>query len=269
MLLEDSRNNLIAQGRRGKKKKGDGKSRFESRVKSSFSTSVKEYNSIDMNSVFFDGILTVNIPVKGETSNYLVRIKFGGFMDLLQAELSRIGKLDLRTISRALITAFNSDDVYIACSCADWRYRGSYWATVHDITSGAPENRPSRITNPNNDIGPGCKHIMLVLSNTRWILKCASVLNNYIKYMEHNRQADYAKYIYPALYGRPYEEPVQLSIDDSQTDELDTSTDTIDTANELGRVSGQFKPGNPYRFTKSGKPDKNQMSIDDIIEDEG
>ena len=89
MLYEDNRNDLIAQGRRGEREKGDGKTRFEKRVKSKFSTSVREYNSIDMNSVFFDGILTVNIPVKGETANYLVRIKFGGFMDLLQEEAKR------------------------------------------------------------------------------------------------------------------------------------------------------------------------------------
>lgn len=270
MLVEDRRNDLIAQGRRGEKEKGDGKSRYEKRVKSRLSTSVREYNSIDMNSVFLDGILTVNIPVKGETANYLVRIKFGGFLDLLQQEANRIGKVDLRTITRALITAFNSDDVYISCSCPDWRYRMQYWATVKDINSGAPESRAANITNPHNNKGPGCKHVMLVLSNTSWILKTASVLNNYIKYMQQNREADYAKYIYPALYGKEYEEPVQLSFDDSKTGELDTSTDTIDTANELGRVSGRFRTGNPYRFQKKdNKPVRGQMSFDDLeVEDD-
>lgn len=269
ILYEDSRNDLIAQGKRGEKEKGDGKSRFEKRVKSKFSTSVREYNAIDMNSVFFDGILTINIPVKGETANYLVRIKFGGFMEELQQETKRLGRVDLRTITRALINAFNRDDVYIHCSCPDFQYRFSYWTTVHDINSGAPESRPARITNPHDNKGPGCKHIMLVLSNTQWIIKVSSVINNYIKYMEMNRKNDYAKYIYPALYGEEYKEPVQLSMDDSQTGKLDTETDTIDTANEYGRTSGRFKPGNPYRFQRNpDRPIKGQMTLNDVEDEE-
>ena len=264
-LYEDSRNELIAQGKRGEREKGDGKTRFEKRVKSSFSTSVREYNSIDMNSVFFDGILNVNIPVKGETDNYLVRIKFGGFMDILQAEVKRLGKVDLRTITRALISAFNSNDTFIHCSCQDFKYRFNYWATVKGFNSGAPQLIPARITNPTNNKGPGCKHIMLVLSNTQWLIKVSSVLNNYIKYMEANRKNDYAQYIYPALYGEPYKEPVQLSIDDSDTGELDTTTTTIDTANEYGRTSGRFKQGNPYRFQRNtNRPIRGQMTLYDV-----
>lgn len=263
-LIEDSRNSLIAQGRRGEREKGDGKTRFEKRVKSRFSTSVKEYNSINMNSVFADGILTVNIPVVGETNNYLVKIKFGGFLDILRAEAQRNDAIDLRTIVRALLTAFNTDDVYIHCSCPDFKYRFDYWATVKDITSGPPQYIPARITNPTDNKGPGCKHIMLVLSNTQWVVKVASVLNNYIKYMKAHRENDYARYIYPALFGKPYEEPVQTSIFDSE-DELDSTTGTIDIANEYGRKSGQFKPGNPYRFQKQDDIiDDTQISINDI-----
>ena len=621
ILYEDSRNDLIAQGKRGEKEKGDGKSRFEKRVKSKFSTSVREYNAIDMNSVFFDGILTINIPVKGETANYLVRIKFGGFMEELQQETKRLGRVDLRTITRALINAFNRDDVYIHCSCLsgdtkiklldgtsptirelvdrydsgeelyvysvddrgdfcpgkvlrawqtgirnemirvtldngeviectpehlfmlrdgtyipadalrsgvslmplyfsssngyetvkynstgkyhsvykvvteklkqteieeaslrakldstnmrydvaihhidfnklnnypenlrimtgyehwmyhaeevgfkrlwsdkvwsdntkklcsenmkktnekyrevwhdrrvqmgkasstsydkglnsksvidrmhesrkqkmiqlnkdpyyirkrlegriynnmlkvinlgyelteenytmvgksaraprvstafssfdeavsyfklnhkvksieyltlenqpvydiklknsnnflvdagvilhncpDWAYRMAYWASVNDLNSGEPEDRPSDITNPKNDLGPGCKHVMLVLSNMNWLLKVASVINNYIKFFERNRKKEYADIIYPAIFGKPYEEPVQLSMDD--TDELASDTDTIDTANIQGAVSGRFQRGNEYRFRPKETPPKNQMSIDDV-----
>ena len=262
VLHEESRNSLIAQGRQGEKERTDGKSRFEKRVKSRFATSVREYNSINMNSVFKDGILTVNIPVVGETDNYKVRIKFGGFLDQLQQETVRLGKVDLRTITRALISAFNRDDVYISCSCPDFHYRFQYWATVKDINSGDPEDRPADIRNPKDNKGPGCKHIMLVLSNTTWILKVSSVINNYIKYIERTRKNDYARYIYPALYGKEYTEPVQLSIEDSDNTELDSSSDTLDTSNEYGRTSGRFKTGNPYRFQKTSKQDdERQMTF--------
>lgn len=267
-LTEDRRTDLIAQGKRGEKEKGDGKSRFEKRVKSRFSSSTKEYNKIDMNTLFKEGILTVNIPVRGETDDYLIKIKFGGFLDILQRQIERQdGVLDLRTIIRALINAFNSDNVYIHCSCPDWTYRMAYWATIGDINSGESQHIPSKITNPKDNLGPGCKHVMLVLANTAWLIKVGSVINNYIKYFEKNRKKEYADIIYPAVYGKKYEEPVQLSISDR--DELDTDETTIDTANEIGRLSGRFKAGNPYRYQpRSNQVNKNQVKLSDIEQEE-
>ena len=157
---------------------------------------------------------------------------------------------------------FLVDAGVILHNCPDWAYRMAYWASVNDLNSGEPEDRPSDITNPKNDLGPGCKHVMLVLSNMNWLLKVASVINNYIKFFERNRKKEYADIIYPAIFGKPYEEPVQLSMDD--TDELASDTDTIDTANIQGAVSGRFQRGNEYRFRPKETPPKNQMSIDDV-----
>lgn len=150
-------------------------------------------------------------------------------------------------------------------NCEDFHYRFSYWATKTDIITGPKENIPSDITNPSNTLGKGCKHIMLCLSNTRWCIKVAAVIKNYIEYMERHLQSMYAKVIYPAIYKRDYEEPIQQSMFD--TDELETGSEVIDTASKEARKKGQFQTGNPYRFTK--QPDKDQISIDDIeVEDE-
>lgn len=261
-LFEDKRSDLIAKGKRGEREKGDGKTRYEKRVKSRFSSSTREYNNIDMNSLFKEGILTVGIPITGETDNYIVTIKFGNLLDKLKNR-SVNDKLDLRSIIRSLIDGFDDGDVYIHCSCPDWQYRMAYWATMDDLNSGTPENRPSDITNPDNKLGPGCKHVMLTLANSAWLIKVASVINNYIKYFEKNRQKQYADIIYPAIFGKKYEEPVQLSFDDK--DELDSDKSLIDTSNELGAVSGRFKKGNPYRFKPdSSKEEKGQISIDNI-----
>ena len=131
----------------------------------------------------------------------------------------------------------------------------AYFATKKDINSGTPELRPSKITNPDDDLGDGCKHSLLVLSNTGWIIKTASVINNYIKYMEKNQKRLYADIIYPAIYGKKYEEPVQLDI--FNKDELDTDKETIDKSNKYARSKGQFQQGNPYRYQK--------QEIDDTI----
>ena len=152
-----------------------------------------------MNKLFKDNILDVNIEVVGETDTYLVTMSFGGFLDNLHDELKNdTDVIDLRKISRALTRSFNSDNVYVHCTCPDWKYRFAYWMTVDDINAGEPESRPSDITNPNNTKGTGCKHVLRVLSNNTWIIKVASVINNYIQYMEKHMQRLYSDIIYPA-----------------------------------------------------------------------
>lgn len=263
LLNEDKRAELLSRGRRGEREKGDGKTRYEKRVNSKVATTVKEFNDIDMESLFKYGILTVNIPVIGETDKYLVRIKFGGFLDEIRNQLKRNNnKLELKIILKALTSSFDKENVYIRCTCPDFQYRFSFWLTMSDVIVGAPENRPSKITNPKNTLGSGCKHLMLVLSNNKWVMKVASTIYNYILYMEKNRQKQYADIIYPAIYDKKYEKPVQLSIDDK--DNLDNDKGTIDTANEIGRKRGQFQTGNSYRFQKKPqKPGRDQLEIDD------
>ena len=234
---------MVSRGRSAEREKGDGKTRYEKRVKSKFANNVRNYNKIDMNKLFRSNILDVNIEIKGETDDYLVTMSFGGFLDTLRDELERRdSKLDLRIIIRALLQSFNSGDVYIRCTCPDWHYRMGYWASVDNIITGNKEIRPSKITNPNNKLGPGCKHVMLVLSNTGWIIKVGSVVNNYINYMEKHQKSLYAKIIYPAIYGKKYEEPVQTSIFDD--DDLETGSEFIDKSNEEGRVRGRFSSTN-------------------------
>ena len=133
----------------------------------------------------------------------------------------------------AIVSAFNGDNVYIFCECPDWAFRFSYWATVKDITSGPPENRPSDITNPRNDLGPACKHVMLVLSNTKWAVKLGAVIYNYINYIRTHREKLYADIIYPALFDKPYEKDVQLDVFD---DTMDTARPDIDKSQEYART---------------------------------
>lgn len=215
-----------------------------------------------MNKLFKDNILTININVNGETSNYVVRISFGGFLDLLHDELSRNNDVvDLKAITRALIRGFNQDNVYIQCSCADFFYRFSYWATRNQITSGPEQKIPSNITNPDDKLGSGCKHVLLVLSNTKWLIKVASVINNYIKYMQEHYEDLYSTVIYPAIYQKEYEEPTQPTMFD--TDELETDTDIIDKSNIAGKVRGQFKPGNEYRFQPKEPLNNDEITLFD------
>lgn len=252
-LHEDSRTALISKS----KKSDKGFERFKKRVKSRVANSVKQYNSIDMNKLFKDDILTVDIDVRGETDNYKVRVSYGGFLELLHDQL-KTTDFNLKAVTRALVNGFNRDDVYIHCSCPDAQYRFGYWQTRNKINSGDPETRPSDITNPDDSLGSACKHVLLVLSNTSWILKVGSTIFNYVNYMEKHYERLYQKVLYPAIYEKEYEEPEQLDLFDD--DELMTDTDTIDKSNIHAKTKNQFKADNDYKF-KPG-PDKNQISLD-------
>ena len=82
--------------------------------------------------------------------------------------------------------------------------------------------------------------------------------------MKKNRQQLYANIIYPSIYGKKYEEPVQLSMDDTSI--LETDSDTIDKSNIEARKKGQFEVGNQYRF-KPKDTLKSQIDIEDEVPD--
>ena len=241
-----------------------GKNRYERRLHSKVKKSVKELNSIDMNKLFKDGILDVNLKVEGETDEYTVSLSFSNFLNDLHDQINKgTGKLELRFIIRALLTAFNHNDVYVHCTCPDFTYRFAYWLTINDINyvKGEQQSNGKEIVNPNDTKGRGCKHILLVLSNTSWLTRLASVIYNYVNYMEKHYQQMYADIIYPAIYEREFEE---TQLDMFSTDELNTDKDTIDTSNKWAKTKSQFKPGNEYRFKKSDINDGEQISIDEL-----
>ena len=210
--------------------------------------------------------MTVGLEIEGETDTYLVSISFGGFLDQLKKQLQRANDIfSLRVVIRALLDAFNSDNVYIKCNCADFRYRHAYWLSKNNVIAGEKELRPSDKTNPYNSLGSGCKHIMLVISNTAWIIKLGSVVSNYYNSMENHYKKVWADIIYPAVWGKKYEEPIQLDIDDiDQSDNLDTSTDMVDKSNIEAKDRGKFKAGNKSGVRFASKEDQNKnLSIFD------
>ena len=265
-LYEDKKQSLINKSKASEK----GKKRFDRRNKSKVANTVKSFNSIDMNKLFKEDILTVNIPVNGETDNYIVRITFGGFLEILRGNVSTDRELNFRDVARAAITGFNRDDVFIHCSCPDFKYRFNYYATRNSINSGTPETRPSKITNPDDSLGSACKHVLLVLNNTSWIIRVARVIVNYIKYMQTHYQKLYADIIHPAVYGSEYEEPVQLSIDDMDNEDnlaSEEDSETLDTANVYNRERTKFQKGNDkgVRFApkEDNYEDEDQLEIDE------
>lgn len=275
-LLEATRQDLISKSRSGANYSQDnqmlGKNRWERKRHSRVATSTREYNSIDMNSFFKKDVLNVIVPVQGETDNYKVKIRFSGVLDEIQKVVKQNNnKLDYRTISQALSRVFNSDKVYVHCSCPDWQYRMAYFSTINDFNSGAPERRPSNETNPNDTLGGICKHTALVLSNLSWMMKVASVINNYIHFAESNMQRQFADIIFPKIYGVKYPEAIQLGMFDRMY--LKHSKGVIDAINEYGKKRGRFSKkkdsiyDNEDGDVKMSKQPKQLSIFDKEIED--
>lgn len=279
LITEASRTQLISKSKAGDNYAPDnrdkGKNRFQRRTKSSVANSVKEFNSIDMNNLFKMGILTVNINVNGETSKYVVRISFGGFTEILRDFIEKNGgKLDLRCIVRTLILGFNRDDVYVHCTCPDWKYRLDFFSHKKNQASTSkpddPLNRPPVKTNPHDTKGDGCKHVLLVLSNNSWVIKVASVIWNYINYIKEHKEKLYAEIIFPAIYGENYKDAYQTSLtDDEDRIAGEDDRDILDIANKAGVERTRFKQGNKQGIRFAPGEDKNQLSFvpDDDIED--
>ena len=125
-LDEATRTQLVAQSRNVGKYKDTsrGINRMERKKYSKIANAVKAYNAIDMNSVFKQDVLQVNIPVVGETDEYTVTIKIDGVVAEIQKHIKNNGnKFEYKTVIQALTKVFNTTDVYVRCRCDDFKYR--------------------------------------------------------------------------------------------------------------------------------------------------
>lgn len=248
VLAEDTRTLLVSKSRSVGPYKNQmrGKNRFERKKHSQIAKTVKQYNKIDMNKLFKEDILEVAIPVTGETDSYTVNIRMEGVIKEIARNIkNNKNKLEFRTIVQSLTKVFNSANIFVKCSCPDYKYRFAHWNIVNRVSVDDTSKDPGPgkgIVNPRDDKGRGCKHVLLCLANGDWIMKVASVINNYIHYAEEKLQKPFLKLIFPKLYGVPFDEVVENDLlpDDF---ELDSSESIIDAINDYGKNRGKILKG--------------------------
>jgi hypothetical protein len=239
---------------------------MERKKYSKVANSVKAYNSIDMNKLFKQDILQVSIPVVGETDEYTVTIKIEGVVAEMQKNIKNNGnKMEFRTIIQSLTKVFNTTDVYVKCSCPDFKYRFAHWNIIKNVSvdDSSQDPGPGRgIVNPNDDKGRGCKHILLTLSNGEWMMKVSSVINNYCHFLSEKKPDAFLKLVFPKLYGVPADEAAENDLV-ADNEDLETGKDLIELVNTWARDRGKFKKGsnkNPVTGTggkqKAGEPTK-------------
>lgn len=264
-LNQDTRTQLVAASKdRGDyKNTSRGKNRFQRKKYSKVGNAVKQYNSIDMNTLFKQDILLIKIPVTGETASYQVSLKLQGVMEEVARNIkNNQNKLEYRTIVQALTKVFNTKNVYVNCTCDDFKYRFQHWSIVHKYSTqdSAKDPGPGKgIANPHDDKGRGCKHCLLVLSNLQWIMKVSSVINNYIHYTEEKLPKPFLNLIFPKLYGIPAEQMVEQNLIDDEKF-LQTSTGLIDAINQYGKNRGKIKKGSNINPVKANQLQQQQKA---------
>ena len=247
-LTEDNRTSLIAQSRNAGAYKNQerGKNRMERKKYSKIANAVKSYNEIDMNKLFKQDILQVNIPVVGENDEYTVTIKIEGVIGEMQKNIkNNSNKMEFRTIVQSLTKVFNTADVYVKCTCPDFKYRFAHWNIIKNVSvddTSADPGPGKGIANPNDDKGRGCKHILLTLSNGDWMLKVASVINNYCHFLSEKKPEAFLKLVFPKLYGVPADEAAENDLV-ADNEDLETGKDLINIVNEYGKNRGKFQKG--------------------------
>ena len=261
-LGEATRTQLVAQSRNvgTYKDQSRGRNRFERKKHVRQANSVKSYNSIDMNKVFKQDILQVNIPVVGETDEYTVTVKLEGVVAEIQKNIKNNGnKFEFRTVIQALTKVFNTTDVYVKCSCPDFKYRFAHWNIIKNVSVDDSSQDPGPgkgIANPNDDKGRGCKHILQVLANGNWMMKTSSVIVNYCHFLSEKKPDAFLKLVFPKLYGVPADEAAENDLVEDNED-LETGKDLIDLVNEWARTRGRFKKGsNKNPISNTGPSDK-------------
>ena len=163
------------------------KSQSPDRVLRSKEYSAKDFKNVNFKQLFEDDIFTWVARVGKHT----VAISFyGPFEDLKEYVKSmrgpnRLKRISVRLVAAALSKSLDENDIYVTCSCKDFKFRMKYHATKAGINFGKPQLvKPKyKKTNKDNTKGLVCKHILAVLQGKRWVPSAAKA---WLSYMQSN-----------------------------------------------------------------------------------
>lgn len=152
--------------------------------KNSYTT--KDFKNLNFKKLFIDDELLIVLRI----GDYVVSIMFEGAFEELQHLVhnmrgpNRIKRITRTVVQEALSRALDTEDLYVSCSCADFKYRFRYYATQKDYLFGKPaENRHPKFkkTNMDDEKGYVCKHLLTALYGKRWVPFAAKAWLDYIQ----------------------------------------------------------------------------------------
>lgn len=155
-----------------------------------FKKGTKLYRPKDFNNVDFENLFTNDSFVwSSRVGDYIVTVSFeGAFENLYQVVRGWSGKnrwkrITLRILTDCLSKALDEEDLQVACSCDDFKYRFDYWLSRPDVDGkyGVKQNVAPKVRNVKNNKGYVCKHLLSVLYGKRWVPAAAKAWLQYIQ----------------------------------------------------------------------------------------
>ena len=168
VLLEKGRTDLL------RKTKTQSKARWDKRM---------NYKNFTIKNVDITDLLDKDkVVVIFEVGDYTDTIAFSNILlnlrEIVKNDPRHIVKFDW--VIKACQKALDQSDIYLHCTCADWKYRYAYVGTKNNYKYGKKEMRPADIRNPRDDIGAFCKHLAAILSNKNWVNKVATRVTDWL-----------------------------------------------------------------------------------------
>lgn len=193
VLLEKGRTDLL------RKTKTQSKARWDKRM---------NYKNFTIKNVDITDLLDKDkVVVIFEVGDYTDTIAFSNILlnlrEIVKNDPRHIVKFDW--VIKACQRALDQADIYVHCTCPDFKYRFAYVGTKNNYKYGKKEMRPADVRNPNDDIGAFCKHLTAILSNKNWVNKVATRVTDWLNMqtIEEVRDAlNYQEAEFPAEIAR-------------------------------------------------------------------
>lgn len=213
-LLELTRREILSKGER------EDPAKYKRRMQYA-----KSFKPLAMAKDLFIQTGTLTVPIS--VGDYIVTVHISGIIKRIKDEMEKANvKVPNRQITyAALRKAVDESNMYVNCTCPDFRYRHAYWATMNDYKYGGAETRPAKITNPNNK-GSVCKHISAAIARpSQWLKYVAGWISTIVKF-----------YIEREMELADDEQDIEIDVDeveDDDTKDIEVSADEIDVDDEV------------------------------------
>lgn len=222
ILLEKGRTDLL------RKTKTQSKARWDKRM---------NYKNFSVKNVDITDLLDKDkVVVTFDVGDYTDTIAFTNILlnlrEIVKNDPRHIIKFDW--VIKACQKALDQSDIYLHCTCADWKYRYAYVGTKNNYKYGKKELRPADIRNPRDDIGAFCKHLAAILSNKNWVNKVATRVTDWLNMqtIEEVRDAlNYQEAEFPADIARKLGKAGQQGYKDKKAQREKEKNNTTNTNN--------------------------------------
>ena len=167
-LDEVSRNELLAKSKR------------QTITRYNKAAGYKGFSIIDIDTTSV--LTTDSLRVTCRVGDYYDTVEVEDILYWVQfyAEQNENNQINTKVVTKAIMDAIDAMNIKVDCTCGDFVYRFAYMATKMGYKYGKPENRPAKITNP-NDYGALCKHLISRLSNKRRLQQVTGTFMDYLE----------------------------------------------------------------------------------------